>query len=97
MTRSQIGRPRDPRAHAAILSAVRDLLASVGYERLTIEAVAVRAGVGKQTVYRWWPAKSALVAEAALANYVGTPTTEKAPTGDLATDVRAWITDADAR
>jgi AcrR family transcriptional regulator len=33
---------------------------------LTIEAIAARAGVGKQTVYRWWPSKGAVVAEAVL-------------------------------
>ena len=40
--------------------------AGAGLRRLSIEGVAARAGVGKQTVYRWWPSKSALVTEAVL-------------------------------
>ena len=58
------GRPRDPRSHDAILGAVLDLLGAVGYRSLTIAAVARRAGVGKATVYRWWPSKLDLILEA---------------------------------
>lgn len=90
MAEARAGRPRDARAHTAILDAVRELLTTVGYERLTIEGVATRAGVGKQTVYRWWPSKSALVAEAALTGHL--PVAEPPePTGDLEADVRAWV------
>ncbi|MCU1529546.1 MAG: putative HTH-type transcriptional regulator [Frondihabitans sp.] len=60
------GRQRSERARVAILSATRDLIADVGYERVTIEAIAARAAVGKQTVYRWWPSKGAVVADAVL-------------------------------
>ena len=60
------GRQRSERARQAILSAARDLVADVGYERVTIEAIAARAGVGKQTLYRWWPSKGAVVAEAVV-------------------------------
>jgi AcrR family transcriptional regulator len=55
---------RSARAHAAILAATTELLAEAGYGALTIEGVAARAGVGKTTVYRWWPSKVALVIEA---------------------------------
>ena len=87
----QRGRPRDPRAHEAILSATRDLLTTDGYERLTIEAVAARAGVGKQTVYRRWPAKSAMVADAVLAGRLDTRPDVVPDTGDLAADLRTWL------
>lgn len=60
-------RRRDPRAHRAILDATVALLEAGGYKRLTIEAIAGRAGVGKQTIYRWWPSKAALVMEAYIA------------------------------
>ena len=60
-------RRRDPRLHRAILDATVALLEQHGYRRLSIEAIAARAGVGKQTVYRWWPHKAALVLEA----YIG--------------------------
>ncbi|MCV2395893.1 TetR/AcrR family transcriptional regulator [Actinotalea sp. M2MS4P-6] len=91
MARGTVGRPRDTRAHAAILEAVRELLTDVGYERLTIERVAALAGVGKQTVYRWWPSKSALVAEAVLAGLIRVDAYMPEATGNLATDVRAWL------
>jgi len=58
------GRPRSERAHEAILQATLDLLIEDGFTRMSIEAVAARAGVGKATIYRRWPSKSDLVAEA---------------------------------
>lgn len=59
------GRPRDTRSHAATLDATLSLLVEHGYQRLTVEAVARRAGVGKATIYRWWDSKLDLVLEAA--------------------------------
>ncbi len=59
------GRPRDPQIRGAILRAARELLDELGPASLTMEAVAQRAGVGKPTVYRWWPNRHA-VAMAAL-------------------------------
>ena len=59
------GRPRSPQVRDAILSAARALLQESGVAGLTMEAVAERAGVGKPTVYRWWPNRHA-VAMAAL-------------------------------
>jgi AcrR family transcriptional regulator len=58
------GRPRSERARTAVLDAVTALLDEVGYQHLTVEGVAARAGVGRTTVYRWWPTKAALVIEA---------------------------------
>jgi AcrR family transcriptional regulator len=61
---TRTGRPRDPARHDAILRATQDLLAEVGYDRLSIEAVAARCGTGKTTIYRRWPDKAALVTDA---------------------------------
>jgi AcrR family transcriptional regulator len=61
------GRRRSERAHRAILAATQELLVERGYRELTIEGVAARAGVGKQTIYRWWPSRTALALEAYLA------------------------------
>jgi AcrR family transcriptional regulator len=61
------GRRRSERSHAAIVRATQELLVERGYRELTIEGVAARAGVGKQTIYRWWPSRAALVLEAYLA------------------------------
>lgn len=58
------GRPRSRRAHDAIIEATVELLAAVGYGDMSIEAIAERAGVGKSTIYRWWPSKGALAGEA---------------------------------
>ncbi len=58
------GRPRDPKLDSAILAATLELLASEGYDGLTIEAVAARAGVGKASVYRRFSNKEELVVEA---------------------------------
>ena len=58
------GRPRDPKLDSAILAATLELLASEGYEGLTIEAVAAMAGVGKASVYRRFSGKEELVVEA---------------------------------
>ncbi|MFI8180941.1 TetR/AcrR family transcriptional regulator [Actinacidiphila glaucinigra] len=53
-----------PRSASKILDAARDALSAQGYPALTIEAVAAAAGVGKSTIYRWWPNKEALIADA---------------------------------
>lgn len=58
------GRPRDPSRDQAIRDAVLELLAEEGYEHVTIEAVAARAGAGKATVYRRWSSKAELVIDA---------------------------------
>jgi AcrR family transcriptional regulator len=50
------GRPRDPKRREAILRAAVELVAEVGYDRMTVEAIATRAGVSKPTIYRRWPA-----------------------------------------
>jgi AcrR family transcriptional regulator len=58
------GRPRSEQARAAILRSTLKLLGKNGFPDLTIEAVAAHANVGKATVYRWWPNKAALIADA---------------------------------
>lgn len=55
---------RNSRAHQAILDATVKLLEAGGYKNLTIEGVAAEAGVGKQTIYRWWRSRAELVMEA---------------------------------
>jgi len=59
-----LGRPRDETRDAAILEATISVLGDVGYDRLTIDAVAAKAKASKATVYRRWPNKAALVVEA---------------------------------
>jgi len=58
------GRPRSEQSRRAILRSTLNLLQHTGFPDLTIEAIAADAGVGKTTVYRWWPDKGALVVDA---------------------------------
>ena len=58
------GRPRSARAHAAILDAAVALFIEGGSEGMSVEAVALKAGVGKATIYRRWPSKEELLIEA---------------------------------
>lgn len=66
-TKDSVPRPRgrppieEAESHARILDAVYELLQERSVRDLTMEAVAKRAGVGKPTLYKWWPTKAALV------------------------------------
>jgi AcrR family transcriptional regulator len=83
------GRRRSERSHEAILAATQELLVERSYRELTIEGIAARAGVGKQTIYRWWPSKAALVLEAYLTGAEAVaPPPEHATTRE---DVRALL------
>jgi AcrR family transcriptional regulator len=55
--RPRSGNRRDEAARLAVLHAADDLLVEHGFGALTVEAIARRAGVAKQTIYRWWPSK----------------------------------------
>ncbi|GAA1624146.1 TetR/AcrR family transcriptional regulator [Nocardia ninae] len=55
--RAHSGPRRDEVARLAVLHATDDLLVEHGFGALTVEAIARRAGVAKQTIYRWWPSK----------------------------------------
>jgi AcrR family transcriptional regulator len=57
---------RSARVRAAVLQATAEVLAEVGYGRLSVDEVAERAGVHKTTIYRRWPAKADLVLDALL-------------------------------
>ncbi|ADT98467.1 MULTISPECIES: TetR/AcrR family transcriptional regulator [Mycolicibacterium] len=84
-------RRRSEKSRVAIVDATRGLLLERGFDKLTIEAVAARAGVGKQTIYRWWPSRHALVADVILedADRILRPIDH---TDDVAADVCAWAT-----
>ncbi len=58
------GRPRSPAVHEALLTATQDLLIAVGFDRLSVDAVAARVGASKHTIYRRWPNKTELVVAA---------------------------------
>ncbi|QEO13844.1 TetR/AcrR family transcriptional regulator [Agromyces intestinalis] len=87
------GRPRSAEADRAILEAARDLLIADGYEQLTMQAIAERAGVGRQTVYRRWPSKAGIVAEAVMAGLLSPVPSDMAGGADATApaDLRAWL------
>jgi len=62
--RRRPGRPRRPKTDDAITRAALDLLAERGFQAATIEAIAERAGVGRNTIYRRWSSKEELIADA---------------------------------
>jgi AcrR family transcriptional regulator len=81
---------RKERSRQAILAAARALIAEEAYENVTVEAIAARAGVGKQTIYRRWPSKSAVVFAAvlALSEDADGQSVALPDTGDLETDLK---------
>ncbi|MEL6381333.1 MAG: TetR/AcrR family transcriptional regulator [Cyanobacteria bacterium J06626_18] len=64
---SSIGRPRSVESEQAILAAAWTLLQKTSVRKISIEAIARAAGVGKTTIYRWWPSKAAVIVDAFLA------------------------------
>jgi AcrR family transcriptional regulator len=73
-------RRRSERSHQAILKATAELLQEKGYGGVCIEAIATRAGVGKQTIYRWWSSKAGVIMETYAAQ-----ATQNAPIPDTGT------------
>lgn len=91
MTQQPVGakRPggRAARVRTAVLHATGKLLDEVGYDEVTIDEIAARAGVHKTTIYRRWPSKADLIADAA-----GAHSDEHVPipdSGSLAGDLQA--------
>ncbi|MFK4851203.1 TetR/AcrR family transcriptional regulator [Microbacterium sp. ZW T6_19] len=84
-----VPRPRSESARQAVLEAMRGALSSSGYEAVTIEGLAEAAGVSKQTIYRWWPSKAAILGEALLEGSL--PLVDLPMTDDLAADLKAMF------
>jgi AcrR family transcriptional regulator len=85
------GRPRDAQLDHAILEATRALLAVDSYAELSMESVAVRARVGKKTLYRRWASKAPLVAAAVLDAYGRGGSFGVPDTGDIRADLQSWL------
>jgi AcrR family transcriptional regulator len=91
MANGRRGVVRSESARAAILAATSSLIERIGYDRMTIEGIAAEAGVGKQTIYRWWPSKSAVVAECLVEGVLLPETFAPHDTGDIAADLTEWL------
>lgn len=70
---------------------MRAALTAGGYEAVTIEGLAESAGVSKQTIYRWWGSKAAILGEALVEGSVPGADVAVPMTSDLAADLRAWF------
>jgi AcrR family transcriptional regulator len=90
--RPHTGRRRNDAAKEAILDAAFRLLSDPATETLTIDAIAAAAGVGRQTIYRWWPSKGAVVAEA-LARHARFAVPQR-DTGSFTGDLAAFFADS---
>jgi AcrR family transcriptional regulator len=62
--RAHTGSRRNEQVRQAVLGAALDLLMGSDDTSITMDALAARASVSKQTIYRWWPTKAAVLAEA---------------------------------
>jgi AcrR family transcriptional regulator len=83
---------RGTQRREAICTAVFELLGEVGYDRMTMDAVAARAHASKATIYRSWPDKPELVAEALIRKFSETPLPPD--TGSLRGDLLAMLDQA---
>jgi rhodanese-related sulfurtransferase len=92
--RARRGRPRSERAHKAILEAAGELLLQHGLDGVGMDAIAMRAGVSKATIYRWWPTKESLALDAIYHEWTAAHP-ESAGSGSLRVDLysllRPWI------
>ena len=84
------GRPRSEQARQSVLHAVDDLLVEQGYAAMTMKGIAERAGVGRQTVYRWWSTKAEILIEACVTDAAEQLTVP--PQADPAADLLAYLT-----
>ncbi|MFI5641067.1 TetR/AcrR family transcriptional regulator [Streptomyces goshikiensis] len=80
---------RSERARQAVLEAADDLLVEKGFTGVTIEGIAARAGVAKQTVYRWWKTKTDVLLDAFLQD--AAKALNPPDHGDLGPDLRAHL------
>ncbi|MGY2093374.1 TetR/AcrR family transcriptional regulator [Nocardia gipuzkoensis] len=87
--RPHTGRRRNEATHHAILDAALRLLAESEGAPITIDAIARAAGVGRQTIYRWWPSKGAVLLDALTSRAVQLAPTPD--TGSLREDLRSLI------
>ncbi|WP_022883464.1 TetR/AcrR family transcriptional regulator [Glaciibacter superstes] len=91
MSAHREGPVRSEAARVAVLEATARLFGVRGYDNLTMEGVAAEAGVSKQTIYRWWPSKGALVADCLLEGLLLPDRLTPPNTGDVHADFVAWL------
>lgn len=88
--RAMVGRPRSEEARRAILRAALGLCARDGYPNVTLKGIAEAAGVGRQTLYRWWQTKGEVLLEA-VADLAGTELAPPPESGDPRRDLETFL------
>ncbi|WP_066044032.1 TetR/AcrR family transcriptional regulator [Herbiconiux solani] len=91
MTEHRSGPVRSAAAREAILAATARQFQLRGYDNLTIEGIAKEAGVGKQTIYRWWPSRGALIAECLTDGRLFPVDFDIPVSGPVLDDVETWL------
>ena len=91
MSAHRQGPVRSEAARVAVLEATARLFAARGYDHLTMEGIAVEASVSKQTIYRWWPSKGAIVADCLLEGRLLVDSLAPPDNGDVRADLVGWI------
>ncbi|WP_067177689.1 TetR/AcrR family transcriptional regulator [Microtetraspora niveoalba] len=86
---------RNPQSTNAILRAALQLAQEEGLSKVSIDGIAARAGVGRRTIYRWWPSKSAVVLDAYVQRLRDTPLMRprSAPSDDVRADLVGMVKD----
>ena len=92
-TESHGGRPLDATRDDALRASALELLAEIGYDRLTIDKIAAHAGAGKATIYRRWSGKAELIVDALMSQKGAIH--EAPDTGTLRGDLAALISESD--
>lgn len=91
MTEHRSGPVRSVAARNSILDATARVFTHQGYDRVTMEGIAKEAGVGKQTIYRWWPSRGALIADCMIEGRLTPVEIDIPDTGDLRHDLNVWL------
>ncbi|GAA1981040.1 TetR/AcrR family transcriptional regulator [Microbacterium pumilum] len=91
MNEHRAGPVRSAAAREAILAATAKMFQAQGYEQLTIEGIAKEAGVGKQTIYRWWKSRGALIAECLTDGRLFPVDLVAKNSGDVIADIEEWV------
>ena len=85
-------RPRSEAARRSVLDAMRAAVVAGTYDAVTIEGLAESAGVAKQTIYRWWLSKAAILGEALLDGDLPSADVSVPVSDDIRADLHAWFT-----
>jgi AcrR family transcriptional regulator len=85
------GRPARPETRQALIDSATALIRELGYDQVSVDAIAENAHASKRTIYRLWGSKARLVADAVRTGALPLPQVPIADTGDLRADLIEWL------